>query len=309
SQFVMPLNPFSLSECREFLGSRYVDQELMDAYLSLGGVPEYLKYIKGTGSVFESLCQNSFKKSAFFLDEYEKIFISSLASNKYYKQIIELLAHRKTMSRNEIAKSLKLRAGGTLSELLRDLELCGFIEKLTPYNLTEGSSLNRYVIADNYLQFYFKFILTLKSRILKNDFDKNPMRAINLDQYRKWLGFAFERWCRNNSYLIAGILGFSAVEYQAGAYFTRNHPDINAQIDLLFARKDRTLTVCEIKYQQAPVAKSVVADFEHKLQCLKIEKNKTIQKVLITASAPEPSLLRMHYFDRIITLEDLCQPQ
>ncbi len=307
SQYVMPMNPFTLSECREFLGSRNSSQELMDAYLSIGGIPEYLKYIKGSRSAYELLCQNTFTKGSFFSDEFEKIFTSSLSSNKFYKKIIEILAHKKAVDRNALAKTLKIQSGGSLSELMQDLQLCGFIEKLTPYNLGERSTLNRYAVADNYLQFYFKFILPLKGKIDKNEFHRNPVRALNLDSYRKWLGFAFERWCRQNSHIIAEVLGFSAVEYQAGPYFTRNHPEINSQIDLLFDRKDRTLTICEIKYQQAPVSKSVVAEFERKIESLNIKKRKTIQKVLITASEPEPALKKMHYFDRIVTLEELVE--
>ncbi len=307
SQYVMPMNPFTLTETREFMGPRYSGQELMDIYLSIGGIPEYLKYIKGSGSGYQQLCENSFKKAAFFLDEFEKIFTSSLASNKYYKKIIETLAHKKIIDRNQLSKDLKIQSGGSLSDLLTDLQLCGLVDKVTPYNLGERSTLNRYTIADNYLQFYFKFILPLKIKIQKNDYQKQPLRALNLDHYRKWLGYSFERWCRQNSQIIAEILGFGAVEYQSGAYFTRNHPDINSQIDLLFDRKDRTITICEIKYQQAPITKSVIVDFERKIESLNLKKSQTIQKVLITASEPDLSLKKMHYFDRVIMLSDLMK--
>ena len=58
------------------------NREIMDAYLSVGGIPEYLKWINQETSVFLSLCKNSFTAGSFFSHEYKRIFISSLARNK-----------------------------------------------------------------------------------------------------------------------------------------------------------------------------------------------------------------------------------
>lgn len=63
----------------------------MDAYLSVGGIPEYLKWINQETSVFLSLCKNSFTADSFFSHEYKRIFISSLARNKNYKKVVDFL--------------------------------------------------------------------------------------------------------------------------------------------------------------------------------------------------------------------------
>jgi len=113
-------------------------------------------------SVFLSLCKNSFAAGSFFSHEYKRIFISSLAVNKNYKKIIDFLSKRKYANRNQILKHLKLKSGGTLSALLIDLEICGFIQKYTPFNLNDSSLLARYSISDAYLQFY----LVVKNLVL-----------------------------------------------------------------------------------------------------------------------------------------------
>ncbi len=303
SEYVFPINPFSLDETKEFMGSRYSKMELMDAHLLSGGIPQYLKYLKSGHSVFQNLCENSFLPGSFFCLEYEKIFTSSLAANSHYKKLIEVISKNRSIDRTKIAEKLKIQSGGTLTDLLTDLQACHFIEKQTPYQLSDNSTLNRYIIQDSYLHFYFQFIKPILSKIDKGDFSKNPTSALSTTHYRSWLGLAFERWCRSNHTTIAEILQIAGVQYTSGCYFTRTDSDISAQIDLLFDRQDRVITVCEIKYQEGPINKKIIPAFERKLQTLKTKK--TIQKVLITASELEPSLERMHYFDKVISLDDL----
>ena len=77
------------------------------------------------------------------------------------------------------------------------------------------------------------------------------------------------------------------------------------QIDLIFDRADHVLTICEIKYTQGKTGTEVIDEFETKLAQMPHQKNKTIEKVLITASGATDALIARAYFDRIITLEDI----
>ena len=282
-------------------------REVMDAYLTLGGIPEYLKWCKTSSSVFISICQNAFTPDSFFSREYERIFVSSLAENKHYKAIIQFLANVRFATREEILNHLKISSTGTLSSILKDIELCGFIEKYTPYNLNEESRLSRYCIADHYLQFYYKFIKPIDSEIQRGFFQENPLSAIKMDAYQKWLGFAFERFCRHRNQWIAKILGFHGIHYRAGAFFNKKTQknDPGFQFDLIFDREDRVITLCEIKYTQAKMGVGVIEEFERKLELFPNPKKKTLQKILIATEGANDSLLTRHYFDRVITLEDL----
>lgn len=309
SQYEISLREFNLAETKLFL-NKYEDLDVLNAYLTVGGVPEYLKWLKKDASLYVGLCQNAFVSGGLFTSEFNKIFISSLAENKYYRDIVEILAKYKFLTRNDIAKKLAIESGGTLTALLLDLELCGFIEKYTPFNLGEESKLARYCIADNYLRFYFKFIKPNLKKIESGLYNQDPVHHLNMTVYHQWLGYAFERMCRKYHRVIARILGFGDVNYSSGSYFNRktNTEDSGYQIDLIFDRADHVYTICEIRYSREKITSSVVAEFERKVALFDPKRNKTIQKVLITTVGVEKSILEHPYFDRIITLSDIIKP-
>lgn len=306
SQYEIPLHQFDLIETEAFIGKK-PKRDIMDAYLALGGIPEYLKKIKKYSSLFLGICSESFGKGAFFSSEHERIFTSSLANNPHYKKIIDFLSHKKFATRGEIAKNLKISTGGGLSDLLYDLEICGFLGCYVPYQLSEKSKLIRYVINDQYLQFYFKFIKPHLKDIEKGRYNKNPLEPMRYETYLKWLGFSFERYCRINHFHLAKLLGFSAVAYRSGAFFNRETQTEKSgfQIDLLFERADRVITICEIKYLSRPVNKTIIKQFEEKLSLFDCPKNYSIHKVLISAEGADKTVSESGYFDTILTLEDL----
>jgi len=306
SQHEIQLHEFSLPEAKQFF-TKYAVKDVMDAYLLVGGIPEYLKRLKQNSSIFLSLCEESFKSKGFFSTEYKRIFISNFSSNKNYEEIISFLSKRKFATREEILKHLGIKSGGRITELLQDLELCGFIAHYTPFYLTNNSKLSRYCIRDSYLQFYYKFIKPIEKDIQQGVYNDYPSRAIHNQTLQQWLGFSFERFCRHYHHEIAKLLGFSAIRYRSGPYFSRStlNEEPGFQIDLIFERFDQVITICEIKYLQGKVPYKVIEEFERKLQLFPNQKGKTIEKVLICTFGAEQRLEESGYFDRIITLSDL----
>lgn len=306
SIYELNLREFSPIEASELLKNRSI-REVMDAYLTVGGIPEYLKRIHAHSSLQIGICEESFKKDSYFSNEKKRIFISSFATNIYYQEIIDYLSQVKFASKQEIEKCLHTKGGGNLTNVLRDLESCGFIERYVPYQMESNSHLVRYCIADSYLRFYFKFIAPLYERIQQGDFNRNPLHALNKESYQKWLGLSFERFCRQHSQIIAGIIGFSAVRYKSGAFFNRKtiKQQSGYQIDLIFDRADHVLTICSIKYTQAKIGTEVIEEFENQLKLFPKFESKTMEKVLISASGATDALVDRAYFDRIITLEDI----
>ena len=212
------LQEFSLKEVALFFQDRSY-WEVLTAYLVIGGIPEYLKRIKKANSILLGVCEQSFQKNAYFSTEYQRIFISSMSDNLCYKNIIELLSKKRFATRKEIAQHLNIQSGGSLTEVINDLVLCGFIEKYTPYQVkNDNSLLTRYCIKDSYLMFYFKFIKPVSNKIAKGIYNNNPISALNMSAFENCLGFAFERMIRKNDFIIAKILGFSGIAYKSGCF-------------------------------------------------------------------------------------------
>ncbi len=302
SQHELYLRELNLLETKAILGNRS-EQEVMDAYLTVGGIPEYLLRLNQNSSVLLSLCDQSFLPESFFSKEFDRIFISSMANHKHYRGVIEYLSKHRFSTREKILKHLKVSTGGRATELFEDLELCNFISRYTPYNLKEDSPLARYRISDAYLHFYYKFIKPNSTKISDGVYRKNSLQALKLDNYYKWLGHAFERFCVRYHHIIANMLGFGRVNYTAGPYFSRTTDDIDEdfQIDLVFDRDDKVITVCEIRYLQSTVGTSVINEFEKKLENFPNPKNKTIHRVLISKLGANQQLINRAYFDDFIT--------
>jgi AAA+ ATPase superfamily predicted ATPase len=302
SQHEIHLREFSLEEARELLGHRRSIQEVMDAYLLVGGIPEYLKKLTSNSSVLLSLTEQSFRPESYFVGEYDRIFVSSLSKNPLFKKTIELLAENQHLNRLQIAKRLGVAPGGGVSRILEELELCGFIVSYAPVFNQSSKLLRRYCIADNYLQFYYKFIKPKLAAIHAGAFKSNHSNAISYTTLAITLGFAFERFALKSSHLFATMLGFGSIQYNAAPYFNRAE---QAQYDLVFDRADKVISVCELKYRSTPVGGEVVDELNTKIEKLNLKTKKSIEYVLISTSGYKESLHTKFVFSRFFNLEDI----
>lgn len=316
SMYELKLEEFPIEEAASFYKKKSL-KELFNAYLLVGGIPQYLKLLNKESSAYLGICNNSFKSNSFFSTEYDRILVSSFAHSELFQKIISFIGTRNFTTRNEILKFLKHESSGGITDRLQELELCGFIRSYAPLGSKAKTRSLRYEIADPYLRFYFRNIQPRIEEIQKGEFDTFATKPLPLTEYTKLLGLSFEQYCRKNSAKIAEKLGFAAVEYTSGAHYQRSDQrsksskaaprsqQSNFQIDLMYQRKDRVWVICEVKYQETPVNQSIISEFEEKLAKLKIPKSISIYKVLISASGAASSLTEQPYFDRILTLEDL----
>jgi uncharacterized protein len=297
-----PVQPLSLPAVQAFFGKSYDPFEIMDAVLTVGAIPPYLDRLRDAPSVLIGLARNSFMPDSYFLDEYPRIFTSSMADNKDYQRALELLAKKQFATKAEIASALGRVTGGGLADLLNDLEQTGFITSYSPVSAPLASKLKRYHLTDPYVRFYLNFIRSIAPRISKGIYHKHPERAIDTLAWRAWMGLNFERWVRQHGTVIAAILGFDGIDYDFGPYFARGTPGV--QIDLVFERADKVTTVVEVKYNRDPVGLEVIAEFEKKCS-LYPKRGRSLRRVLVAAGGASKELVRRAYFDRVIALDEL----
>ena len=123
------------------------------------------------------------------------------------------------------------------------------------------------------------------------------------ESFDMWMGFAFERFCLRHSGLLAQRMGFRDDVLLATPHFGKG--DQKFQVDLLYQRTDRVITVCEIKYRNKPITRKIIPEMDRKCELLDIPAGYTIEKALVSLYGPDESLKKTAYFHHSITLEDM----
>jgi AAA+ ATPase superfamily predicted ATPase len=298
------LRPLSLRETQQFLRRTPSAAQGLDTYMVLGGVPQYLLELNPALSLHQNLNEYAFRSSGFFFREFDRLFVSHFAQHPTYEQALRALSERR-MTPTELAAKCQLTGGGTLSARIKELELAGFVRVLSPVDKPPNSRLIQYSLDDEYLHFYFRFIEPHSAEIVSGNVSFSQLAASRA--FEQWRGYAFERLCRKHARQFADHLRFGGVSHRSGAWFQRGTANrAGGQIDLLFVRADKVLTVCEMEYADRLDPRKVVSAFEGRLDLLRAAfPGYALEKVLVLGkSAPSLDQLRPH-FDHVLTADEV----
>lgn len=300
------LHPFTLMECEQYVqaqGLSLVRRDILETYMILGGIPYYWSFLRRGNSVAQNVDALFFADDAPLRDEFEALYHVLFRNPGNYMKVIDVLAKRKMGStREEILRQSRLEDGGTFTTVLEELEQCGFIRRYVPFAGKEQGVL--FQLIDNYTLFYYHCIK-------KNAFGDEQywQHTCKTPEHNTWVGLAFERVCLQHLGQIKQALGISGVVSNVCSWRTEanaDHP--GAQIDLLIARGDNVINLCEMKYSAGKyvVSKSLIDDIESKLrifrQVTKVES--TVHLTLVSTNGIDHS----EYWNSVqkeVTLEDL----
>ena len=302
------LDPFSLEEAGGMLPGKGFD-EVMEAYLCLGGVPKYLELVRDHPSVRTAVEQLAFEDNGYLVEEYDRVFASHFGRNPDYRKIVLALSEQaQGLFRKDIATRAGIDLGGTLSAHLDDLESAGFVTSVLPFDKSGNSRLIRYLLSDPYMRFYFAFIRPNLKRIRSRAHHGLYARISQTGRYHAWRGRAFEYLCMGHTRQLARILGFAGIDFSSGPYFRSPSRDsAGFQVDLLFARADSVLTLCEMKCSVTPIGMEVIREVERKAQLLQREfASKTVQRVLVVHGEASREVVQSGCFYRIVHARELA---
>jgi uncharacterized protein len=275
----LKIEPFTLHECREFLKHKKITLEhyqLVQLYMSLGGIPFYWDAIKKGLSAPQQINKLCFEANGLLKDEFNKLFKSLFAKAERHESIVAALAKKgKGLTREEISIESKIPTGGNLTNLLDELEESGFIRRYIPFGKQSRNSL--YQLSDFFSLFHIKFIKGNKS------FDKNHwLKMIDSPRHRAWSGYAFEQVCLTHVSQVKKALGISGVETETSSWKSMQAKD-GAQIDLVIDRRDGVINLCEMKFSISPfiIDKKYDAELRNKTGAFKAETN-TKKSVFLT---------------------------
>ena len=295
----LQVKKLTLIDIQDFFPKSKSKNEILRYTLIFGGVPKYLEEINSKLSLDQNLKELFFKENALFRDEFDKIFKVHFREPKNYYRIIQILK-KDTLNLNEISNKLKMKSSGGVKNYIENLELAGFVRSVHSY-FHPKSKYPRYKVSDEFLLFYFHFI-DPQRKIYESDnainYFKNDL-AKNLDV---WLGFAFENYVINNAMYFAEKMGFSERVKSYGPYYGKKE---KVQVDLIYARSDKTITLCEMKFHTRPISTEIIPEINRKIEKLPLKPSESLHKVLIAPNGVSQALLDCEYFEEILTMKDI----
>jgi hypothetical protein len=297
----MNLKGLKSFEAFEMLRRKRSIDETMRYLLTLGNVPKYLEEIDLSKSFEQNIERLCFNSKGVMVREFDRIFYNQFREAKNYLAIIKYIKD-KIRSKKEISENVKIKSGGGLKLYLDNLEMAGFVKSYVPFGHNKNSKLKKYRLSDTYLSFYFEYIEPNIESIIDYDI-KGIFQARIKSSMNIWLGFSFERFCLNNANIISRIMGFESQVTGISPYFGRKNEKF--QIDLIYTRSDKVITICEIKFQMGEIGTKVIPEIERKCKLIKIPKGFTIEKALISRFGPCNSLRDADYFHHYVSVDDM----
>lgn len=254
------LAPFNLQETEEMLIAKHCTFEryqTIQLYMALGGIPYYLDAVQAHLSVPQNIQELLFEKAGLLQNEFFNLYRSLFRKYEIYEKVVEVLSTKNEgLQRKQIIAQSGISSGGTLTNVLTDLEESGFICSYSSFDNKQKNTLYR--LTDYYTFFYFRFI---KSR--KYQGQDAWINLIDHPVQRTWQGFAFEQICLDHVWQIKNALGIRGVQSNNVSWKGATSQK-SAQIDLLIDRRDQVINLCECKFSLDTF--SIDKDYAEKLR-------------------------------------------
>ncbi|MDE0684624.1 MAG: ATP-binding protein, partial [Candidatus Poribacteria bacterium] len=254
------LMPLSYRDTGYFF-SEYSAKEKLIAYGILGGIPAYLnRFMLHTANDSQDHAQRTLEQcikdemltpQGYLFDEVNFLLRTELREPRTYASLLHAIAGGATRL-NEISQRVGLdptNANKYLS-VLREL---GLVKRETPVTerAPQKSKKGLYKIEDNYVKFWFRFVLPNRSLIESGNTDLvyQQMIAPNLSQY---MGEIFEDVCRQY------IRRYWEEKLKIAPRQIGRHWESDLEIDVLTKNVDGSHWFGECKWWNAPTGENVL---------------------------------------------------
>lgn len=254
------LMPFTLQETERYLvsrGIRWSRYDIAECYMTMGGIPYYLKLLDNELSYLANIDAVFFKRKGPLWDEFDHLYETLFGTSKGYLKIIEALATKKSgLTRKEIIDETHLEDNGLFTEMLKNLSDSQFVRAYNTFGYNEKNVV--YQLADYFTLFYLRFMKG------KQNPDENFWTHY-LDNPAKssWAGQTFEQVCKGHILQVKKAIGISALLTDISSWQGTSEGG-KAQIDLIIDRRDRTTNICEIKFSMGEY--TIDKDYEERLR-------------------------------------------
>ncbi len=187
------LKAFDIDTIKEIVSDfhpTYTNEDLLAFYMITGGVAKYIELlVMANAFSLNSIIDAVFDENSLFLSEGKNILIEEFGKDYgNYFSILSLIASGKT-SRVEIESIMEMQTGGFLDRLETEF---GLIRKVRPILSKPNSRTVKYIIEDNFLNFWFRFIYKYRSAVEASNLDY--LKQIVMRDYNMYSGLILEKY-------------------------------------------------------------------------------------------------------------------
>ncbi len=253
------LKPFTVDVIRNILTDHRPackPGDLLAFYILTGGVAKYVEIFTDKNRfTLKLMLDEIFRENSLLLEEGKNLLIEEFGKEyTTYFSILTLIASSKT-SRSDIESILEKNIGGYLERLENDYQI---IRSVRPLLSKPNGRVQKYLIEDNFLGFWFRFIYKYRSAIEIGNF--GYVRTIVERDFNTFSGLYLEKYFRAK-------IALSGRYSQVGQYWEKrnqNELDIVAINDL-----EKTALIAEVKLNKSKISmdqlKLKSAGFRNKL--------------------------------------------
>ena len=251
------VRPLPFSATKAFFPNYSVEQRVA-VYAVLGGVPAYLEQFSDDLSLLDNLRENLFQDVGLFRNDPDYLIGEQVRDLTNYQAVLAAIAGgaRKPADIGLQAK-LPHRSGADpyLSQLVEMDYVRRELPITVPPNKRQTSRASRYILADNYLRFYFRFVRANLDLIAQELYHELEDRIA--EQLRAFVGMTtFEELCREWVLVQAQNRNLPFSVEQVGS-----HWDSKVQVDVAaISWREKALLLGEAKWQKDQVNRRIIQE-------------------------------------------------
>ena len=234
---LLKVKPFETPVLKEILADHnpdYTSEDLLALYTFSGGVAKYVQLLIDSGSyTLDAMMNYIIKEDSTFIPEGKNMLIEEFGKEyANYFTILSAIA-RGENTRAKIEAVVNREIGGYLTKLEHDY---GLISKVLPIFAKVETKNVRYVLDDNFLSFWFRFIYKYSYMVEVGGYEQ--LKEIVVRDYPTFSGRILERYFRAQ---YIEQMRFTRI----GGYWDRKGEN---EIDMVAVNElDKTAEICEIK--------------------------------------------------------------
>ncbi len=255
----LEIKPLKFRYLAEFVD--YEIEDLCSTYFVFGGVPEYLLKLDPSVGFWENVSNKILSRGSALYEEAEFLLRTEFREPRNYMLILRSISYG-----NHTLGEICTYSGmdkSMVSKYLDVLMLLGLVIPEKPFGASEKYKRRLYWISDQYLKFWFRYVLPHKSEI-ESSHNEGVLESIRAD-FPTFAGEQFENLMKE--LILEGILGRS---YDTVSRWWGRNGSGNKEIDIVaYSERRGELMFAECKWTNSPVPVNLVKALKTKSEILR----------------------------------------